>query len=273
VLVSCSTILDVMKPEMPWWNTLYLDPVMTRIMFGWKTNTRAEVDQILRQMNLPLGAHVLDLACGKGRHSIELSKRAFRVTGLDYSPLLLGKAETSASKLPRSKRPTFIKADMRDLKRIFSRGSFDAVVSLWNAWGYFDRRGDDRKTLDGISHILKPGGCLVINTLNEDGVIHRLQGNTRGWHEEKGSRYLLQDFDYERSDKKLNARWILVSPKEKLVRYYYFSQNVYSTQDFKNELHRAGFKMIKLWGSLAGKPYSKTAWHQTFVARKSGNPR
>jgi cyclopropane fatty-acyl-phospholipid synthase-like methyltransferase len=82
-----------MKPEMPWWNTLYLDPVMTRIMFGWKTNTRAEVDQILRQMNLPLGAHVLDLACGKGRHSIELSKRAFRVTGLDYSPLLLAKAE------------------------------------------------------------------------------------------------------------------------------------------------------------------------------------
>ena len=96
---------------------------------------------------------------------------------------------------------------MRNLKSIFPRGSFDAVVNLSNAWGYFDRRSDDRKTLAGISHILKPGGALVINTLNEGGVIHRLRGDTRRWREEKRSRYLLQDFAYERAAKRLNARW------------------------------------------------------------------
>jgi ubiquinone/menaquinone biosynthesis C-methylase UbiE len=153
-----------MKPKTAWWKSQYLDPVMTEIMFGWKTNTKAEVEQILSQMNLPAGAHILDLACGRGRHSIELAKRGFRVTGLDYSPLLLSRAKTSVRKLPRPKRPIFIEGDMRNLKRIFPRGSFDAVVNLWNAWGYFDRRSDDRKTLAGISHVLKPGGALVINT-------------------------------------------------------------------------------------------------------------
>ena len=260
------------KPRTAWWKSQYLDPVITEIMFGWKTNTKAEVEQILSQMNLPTGAHILDLACGQGRHSIELAKRGFRVTGLDYSPLLLSRAKTSARKIARSKRPIFIEGDMRNLKRIFPRGSFDAVVNLWNAWGYFDRRSDDRKTLAGISHVLKPGGALVINTLNEGGVIHRLRGDTRRWHEEKRSRYFLQDFTYERAAKRLNARWILVGPKEKVVKHYSFSQNVYSTQDFRNELRRAGLKMIKLWGSLEGKPYSRTAWHQTFVARKSRDP-
>ena len=158
---------------------------------------------------------------------------------------------------------------MRLLKQRFAPDSFDAVVNLWNAWGYFDRRSDDRKTLAGIAHVLKPGGSLVINTLNEGGVIHRLQGNTRRWHEEKGGRYFLQDFVYDSSVRKVNAKWILIGPKERLLKHYSFSQNVYSTQDFRRELRQVGLKMTKLWGLLDGKPYSKTSWHQTFVAKKA----
>jgi hypothetical protein len=68
---------------------------------------------------------------------------------------------------------------MRKLNRIFAAESVDAVVSLWNAWGYFDRRSDDRRTLAGISRVLKPSGLLVMNTLNEGGVLHRLQSTAR----------------------------------------------------------------------------------------------
>jgi ubiquinone/menaquinone biosynthesis C-methylase UbiE len=256
-----------MKRSKPWWESQFLDPVITEVMFGWKTDTKAEVDQILKELRLPVGAHLLDLACGQGRHSIELAKRGFRVTGLDYSSLLLSRAIAAAERLAKSKRPTFVEGDMRDIKRIFPTERFDAVVSLWNAWGYFDRRSDDRKTLAGISHVLKKGGLLLINTLNESGVIHRLRSDFRKWHEEKGGRYFLQEFDYDRSTKKTNSRWILIGPNEK-HKEYSFSQNVYSTQDFRKELRRVGLRMTKLWGQLAGKPYSRTSWHQTFVARK-----
>jgi hypothetical protein len=43
----------------PWWKSQYRDPVITEIMFGWETNTEAEVDQILKEMRLPAGAHIL----------------------------------------------------------------------------------------------------------------------------------------------------------------------------------------------------------------------
>ena len=258
-----------MKASKPWWKSQFLDPIITQIMFDWRTDTKAEVDQILKEMRLPSEAHILDLACGQGRHSIELSKRGFRVTGLDYSPLLLSRAIASAAKLAKSKRPTFVEGDMRKLSRTFPAEQFDAVVSLWNAWGYFDRRSDDRKTLAGISHVLKPGGSLLINTLNEGGVIHRLRDDTRRWHEEKRGRYFLQEFAYDRSTRKVKARWILIGPKEKLLKHYSFSQNIYSKQDFRKELRRVGLRMTRLWGQLTGKPYSKTSWHQTFVARKA----
>jgi SAM-dependent methyltransferase len=257
-----------MKTKTPWWESQFQDPVIIQIMFGWKTNTKAEVDQILKQMNLPTGARILDLACGQGRHSIELAKRGFQVTGLDYSPLLLTKARSMSKKVHKTKRPTFIEGDMRNLKRLFTGETFDAVINLWNAWGYFDRRSDDLKTLKGISHVLAPGGKLVINTLNEGGVIQRIENSPPRWHEETKGQYFLQKFDYDRLRKKLNARWILVAPKKKLEKHYSFSQNVYSTQDFRKELRSAGLKMAKLWGMIEGKPYSEKSWHQTFVARK-----
>jgi SAM-dependent methyltransferase len=257
-----------MTAKVPWWKSQFLDPVITEIEFGWKTNTKAEVDHLLREMDLPRGAHILDLACGQGRHSFEFARRGFRVTGLDYSPLLLSRAVALAGRLPSSRRPTFIEGDMRELRRIFPAESFDAVVNLWNAWGYFDRRSDDRKTLSGISYVLKSGGSLVINTLNEGGVIQKLQGTLRHWHEEKKGRYFLHERDYDNVRKKLSARWTLIGPKEGLLKHYPFSQNVYLTQDFRRELRRVGLRMTKLWGMLEGKPYSKRSWHQTFIARK-----
>src|SRR5688500_3653535 len=99
---------NLKKEKSPWWKSQYLDPVIVETIFSWRTNTEAEVDEILKNMKLPLGAHVLDLACGQGRHSIELAKRGFKVTGLDYSPMLLKRAAASAKKLPKSIRPRFV---------------------------------------------------------------------------------------------------------------------------------------------------------------------
>lgn len=46
---------------------------------------RAEVDFLVEKLALDRGARVLDMACGRGRHAIELDARGFRVTGIDIS--------------------------------------------------------------------------------------------------------------------------------------------------------------------------------------------
>ncbi len=48
--------------------------------------TRKEVDFVLDRLELEPGARVLDVACGHGRHSLELARRGFVVTGIDLSP-------------------------------------------------------------------------------------------------------------------------------------------------------------------------------------------
>lgn len=257
-----------MEAKNPWWKSQFQDPIITDIMFGWKTNTKAEVDQILRNLKLSRGARVLDLACGQGRHSIELARRGYHVTGLDYSPLLLSQAVHTAKKLDPTTRPNFIEGDMRKLGEFFSPGTFDLVINLWNAWGYFDKRSDDRKVLKGISRILRPGGAVVINTLNESGVMHRLKTAAPRWHREGKGRYFLQDISYHPKSKKIEADWILLAPRAGIEKHYSFTQNVYSTRHFREELSKTGMKIEKLWGLLEGTPYSKESWHQTFVARK-----
>jgi cyclopropane fatty-acyl-phospholipid synthase-like methyltransferase len=64
---------------------------------GFTKNTTKEVDFLIEELALPPGGSVLDVGCGTGRHSIELAKRGYAVTGLDLSTEMLARA-TEASK-------------------------------------------------------------------------------------------------------------------------------------------------------------------------------
>lgn len=60
-------------------------------------NTLREVDFLLEELQVPPGARILDVGCGTGRHSVELAKRGYRMTGLDLSPAMLDQAKKKAA--------------------------------------------------------------------------------------------------------------------------------------------------------------------------------
>src|SRR5579885_2460171 len=60
-------------------------------------NTVAEIDFFLGLFALAKGARILDVGCGTGRHSIELAKRGYEVTGIDLSNGMLSVAKEKAS--------------------------------------------------------------------------------------------------------------------------------------------------------------------------------
>ena len=68
---------------------VYEDNVFTR-------NTVSEVDFLLEELSLQPGDSILDVGCGTGRHSIELAKRGYAVTGLDLSSGMLARAADAA---------------------------------------------------------------------------------------------------------------------------------------------------------------------------------
>lgn len=114
----------------------------------------------------PPSAHptLLDLACGRGRHSLNLAKLGYVVTGLDLSPRAVRIAESRASAAGLDIR--FIHGDMR----IPLEESFDGVVNLFTSFGYAVSHADNRTVLASMRTMLKPGGFFVIDYLNADWV-------------------------------------------------------------------------------------------------------
>ena len=88
-------------------------------------NTVAEVDFLLEELNLPSGSSILDIGCGTGRHSVELARRGYQVTGVDISFRMLAEAEKAAKEV--GVEVEFIHADAT---RFSSEKLFDAAICL-----------------------------------------------------------------------------------------------------------------------------------------------
>jgi SAM-dependent methyltransferase len=138
---------------------------------------RREVGRILELLQLPIGARILDVPCGQGRHSALMAEAGYQVDGLDYSAHLLRHARAAVpARVGRALR--YRRGDMRALPREWS-ARFDAVVNVATSFGFFAHPADDARTLKQFARALVPGGMLVWHGANRDGVMARFL--SRDW--------------------------------------------------------------------------------------------
>jgi SAM-dependent methyltransferase len=105
---------------------------------------------------------VLDLACGTGRHALELARRGFSVVGVDIARDLLDIAESDAS--GESLEASFVEADLRELD---FEDEFDLVLSLNDgAVGYFETEEENRRTFEVVARALRAGGGHLMQLPN-----------------------------------------------------------------------------------------------------------
>ena len=123
------------------------------------------MDHLIAFLELPKKSEILDLACGKGRHSIYLNKLGFSVVGADLSAVSILYAKQFENKTLQ-----FMEHDMS-----FSfQKKFDAIFNLFTSFGYFEDEEDNLRTLKAIKAGLKENGCAVIDFLNSDHAIKNL---------------------------------------------------------------------------------------------------
>jgi len=222
-------------------------------------NTPAEIDQILALTNLKEGA-VLDLCCGPGRHSVELARRGFTVTGVDLSPFLLGKARERGGEAVLS--IDWVQEDMRNFRR---PESFDLACSLFTSFGYFEQEDDDLKVLRNIHASLKADGTFIIDVISKE----RL---ARVWKDAICTDYPDGTLVVQRPQvlpdwTRIRNTWLLVRGESH--RSFQFEHNIYSGRELKERLFDCGFAEVRLFGDLQGAPYGLEAGRLIAVAKKA----
>jgi SAM-dependent methyltransferase len=144
----------------------YEDNVFTK-------NTIQEVDFLIEELALQPGSSILDIGCGTGRHSIELAKRGYAVTGLDLSSEMLARAANAATAAGVSVDWIHSDATKFSLTR-----EYDGAICLCEgAFGLLGQRDDPidqpLSILCNISRSLKPLAKAVFTVLNATAMIRR----------------------------------------------------------------------------------------------------
>ena len=110
-------------------------------------------------LQLKKSADILDLPCGKGRHSIFLNSLGYNVIGADLS-------ENSIKYAKRFENNT-LKFEVHDMRQPF-KSKFDAIFNLFTSFGYFDDAETNIKVLQNLKQGLKKNGVMVIDFMNVD---------------------------------------------------------------------------------------------------------
>ena len=151
----------------PWWRTYFGDDFfeLHTDLFPEEASRR-EVSALIELMGLPIGARLLDVPCGWGRHSHLLAQAGFDTTGTDLSSALLRRARVAGQ---ATNLRGFVASDIRALP--FATHSFDGAFNIFTSLGLFLNDQDDLAALRELRRVLRPGGRFLLESMHRDDVI------------------------------------------------------------------------------------------------------
>ncbi len=162
----------------------------------WVKDTEGELDFVIDALGLSGSEKILDLACGFGRHAIELSRRGFSVVGVDITPEYIREAERTADLEGLNTR--FICSDIRDIS---INEEYDVVLNMADgAIGYLEDDDENLKIFDLIASSLKKGGKHFMHIINAE--YAELHFPERSW-EVNEVMISLPEFCWDKEDRRL----------------------------------------------------------------------
>jgi SAM-dependent methyltransferase len=209
------------------------------------------VSLIFKNIELPKGANVLDLACGAGRHSVLFAKKGMHVTGVDLSAFLIKQARIELER-DNSNYKDMLKFEIRDMRDIKHENEFDLVVNLFSSFGYFSDDNENGLVIKSIAKALKPNGYFVIDFLNRGQLINTLVPYDI---KRTDGKYIVQ---VRRIENGFVEKEILIfRSADKCTDYpvlNHFNERIklYSLEDFKKMFSSYGLKIIKTFGNYDG---------------------
>ena len=223
---------------------------------------------LLPRLNLDAGAHVLDFTCGPGLYAVDLARRGYRVTGIDFSPASIAYARALAAEKGVENACTFVEQDVRQAELL--PNMFDAALFIYGQLAVFPR-AEAQALLSKIAASLKPGGKLVVELLDQKLVDKE---SSSWWYTDDKGLWGSTPFLH------LGERRWLEEEKLSVERFYIIDlqthdmltvnlcDQTYATTEMEEMLGQAGFGLVDTypnWGDLD--LYDRGEW-VAYIAEK-----
>ncbi len=215
-----------------WFNTPYYHQLYKDRDYTEAANF---IDVLLKKISPSPNSLMLDVACGKGRHSLQLANKGFEVVGIDLSHESIQEALLS-----EQSNLHFYEHDMR---LPFWINYFDYAFNFFTSFGYFKSKREDENAIRSIAQSLKSNGVFVMDYLNvaytESQIEHlskkeidNVEFTITKWHDEK---FFYKKILIEDNNKKKNISFTETVSK-------------YTLQDFTGLFEAQGLKIKDVYG-------------------------
>jgi SAM-dependent methyltransferase len=247
--------------EAGWWRDYFGDDFFDlHVDLFPEELSRREVAGMLELLQLPVGARILDVPCGWGRHTVLFSESGYDIVGSDLSFDLLKRVNMEPGPGPQ---PACIAADIR--MQPLRSNSFDAVLNVFTSLGLFLDDAEDLRALREAHRLLKPGGKFLLESMHRDDVIAAYAERDR-WFLPDGTEVRVQRrFDpvagisYERLRWKNGER---AGAKRHALR-------LRTATEIDALIRTAGFQDVQYFGDWDGRPFARTDSSLIAVAAKT----
>ncbi len=147
------------------WFQTWFDSPYYHLLYKNRDHNEAEffLDSLLNYLKPEPGSTILDVACGKGRHSIYLNKKGYDVTGFDLS--------SESIQFDQKFENDTLHFYLHDMREVFRSNYFDVVLNLFSSFGYFEKEHDNVRCLIANAIALKPNGVFVFDYFNAKKIV------------------------------------------------------------------------------------------------------
>lgn len=237
------------------WFSTWFDTKYYHTLYKNRNESEAElfISNLYKYLNLS-NEYVLDLACGKGRHSLTLNSLGLRVLGVDLSPQSI----RSASQFQNN----YLNFQVHDMREVIENETFDIIFNLFTSFGYFENEADNITVLRSIYEMLHVNGLLVIDFMNTTKTLNSLVKE-----EVKVEDNI--EFNLKREfDGRFIKKYISFSDQGEVFNFQE-SVRAFSLDDFHNMLTVTNFKMESVFGDFQLNPFNtSTSDRLIIIARK-----
>ncbi|HYK76568.1 MAG TPA: methyltransferase domain-containing protein [Daejeonella sp.] len=222
-----------------WFNSPYY-----HILYHQRNDEEAEffMDNLCTYLHPAANSRLLDIACGRGRHSIYLNKKGYDVTGIDLS--------VASIKYAQQFENENLHFHVHDMRHLFYINYFDIAFNLFTSFGYFESEKDHLNALKTFRKSLKKDGVLVLDYFNSEKIIRNLT---------QQEIKTVDGIDFHINKKVINGKIIKSIVFEHKNKEFAFKEEVkaFKFADFERMFDRSGFKIINYFGDYALQPFDE----------------